>query len=137
MAAVGPFVGVLGVALHTAGSLAELWAEAIEATEPGPVESARMSGAGGLRVFLHAQLPDALPQLSSIQLYLWEFNVRASTVLGVVGAGGLPSPIPARCKSMGVRFKPWDLLSWDLRAATSVSCSSSSTSSAAGLPSRM
>ncbi|MFY8143278.1 MAG: phosphonate ABC transporter, permease protein PhnE [Caulobacter sp.] len=85
----GPFAGVLGVALHTAGSLAKLWAEAIEATEPGPVESARMSGAGGLRVFLHAQLPDALPQLSSILLYLWEFNVRASTVLGVVGAGGI------------------------------------------------
>jgi phosphonate transport system permease protein len=85
----GPFAGVLGVALHTAGSIAKLWAEAIEATEPGPVEAARMSGAGRLRVFLHAQLPDALPQLSSILLYMWEFNVRASTVLGVVGAGGI------------------------------------------------
>lgn len=85
----GPFAGVLGVALHTAGSIAKLWAEAIETTEPGPVEAARMSGAGRLRVFLHAQLPDALPQLSSTLLYMWEFNVRASTVLGVVGAGGI------------------------------------------------
>ncbi len=85
----GPFAGVLGVALHTAGSIAKLWAETIETTEPGPVEAARMSGAGRLRVFLHAQLPDALPQLSSILLYMWEFNVRASTVLGVVGAGGI------------------------------------------------
>jgi phosphonate transport system permease protein len=85
----GPFAGVLGVALHTAGSIAKLWAEAIEAAEPGPVEAARMSGAGRLRVFLHAQLPDVLPQLSSILLYMWEFNVRASTVLGVVGAGGI------------------------------------------------
>jgi phosphonate transport system permease protein len=85
----GPFAGVLGVALHSAGSIAKLWSEAIETTEPGPVEAARMSGAGRIRVFLHAQLPDALPQLSSILLYMWEFNVRASTVLGVVGAGGI------------------------------------------------
>ena len=85
----GPFAGVLGIALHTAGSIAKLWAEAIEMTEMGPVEAARMSGAGRLRVFLHVQLPDALPQLSSILLYMWEFNVRASTVLGVVGAGGI------------------------------------------------
>jgi len=85
----GPFAGVLGIALHTAGSIAKLWAEAIEATEIGPVEAARMSGAGRLSVFLHAQLPDVLPQLSSILLYMWEFNVRASTVLGIVGAGGI------------------------------------------------
>lgn len=85
----GPFAGVLGIALHTAGSIAKLWAEAIETTEMGPVEAARLSGAGRLKVFLHVQLPDALPQLSSILLYMWEFNVRASTVLGVVGAGGI------------------------------------------------
>lgn len=85
----GPFAGVLGIALHTAGSIAKLWAEAIEATENGPVEAAQMSGAGRLRVFLHAQMPDVMPQLSSILLYMWEFNVRASTVLGVVGAGGI------------------------------------------------
>ncbi len=48
-----------------------------------------MSGAGRLKVFLHAQLPDVMPQWSSILLYMWEFNVRASTVLGVVGAGGI------------------------------------------------
>jgi phosphonate transport system permease protein len=85
----GPFAGVLGVALHTAGSIAKLWAEAIETTDPRPVEAARTSGAGRLQVFLHAQLPDVLPQLSSILLYMWEFNVRASTVLGIVGAGGI------------------------------------------------
>lgn len=85
----GPFAGVLGVALHTAGSIAKLWAEAIETTDPGPVEAARTTGAGKLKIFLHVQLPDALPQLSSILLYMWEFNVRASTVLGIVGAGGI------------------------------------------------
>ncbi|MDZ4792615.1 MAG: phosphonate ABC transporter, permease protein PhnE [Hyphomicrobiales bacterium] len=85
----GPFAGVLGVALHTAGSLAKLWAEAIESAEPGPLEAAVMSGASRFKVITYALLPDVLPALTSILLYMWEFNVRASTVLGIVGAGGV------------------------------------------------
>ncbi|MDX2265839.1 MAG: phosphonate ABC transporter, permease protein PhnE [Hyphomicrobiales bacterium] len=85
----GPFAGVLGVMLHTAGSIAKLWSEAIEGAEPGPLEAAAMSGAGRAKVVLFALLPDVRPALSSITLYMWEFNVRASTVLGVVGAGGI------------------------------------------------
>ena len=85
----GPFAGVLGIALHTAGSIAKLWSETIEAAEPGPVEAATMSGAGRLKVVLHALLPDVMPGLISTMLYMWEFNVRASTALGIVGAGGI------------------------------------------------
>lgn len=85
----GPFAGVLGVALHMAGSIAKLWAEAIEAVEPGPLEAVTMSGAGRLKVIRYALIPDVLPSLSSTTLYMWEFSVRASTVLGIVGAGGI------------------------------------------------
>ena len=85
----GPFAGVLGIALHAAGSIAKLWAEAIEAVEPGPIEATTMSGAGHHKVIVYAMLPDVMPALISILLYLWEFNVRASTVLGIVGAGGI------------------------------------------------
>ena len=85
----GPFAGVLGIALHTAGSIAKLWSETLEAVEPGPIEAAVMSGAGRIKVAAHALLPDALPQLTSTLLYMWEFNVRSSTVLGIVGAGGI------------------------------------------------
>ncbi|MEQ1698105.1 MAG: phosphonate ABC transporter, permease protein PhnE [Hyphomicrobiaceae bacterium] len=85
----GPFAGVLGIAVHSAGSIAKLWSEAIETAEPGPLEAASMSGASRLKVFLFALLPDVMPQLASILLYLWEFNVRSSTVLGIVGAGGI------------------------------------------------
>ncbi|MBC8050775.1 MAG: phosphonate ABC transporter, permease protein PhnE [Chitinophagales bacterium] len=85
----GPFAGVLGVALHTAGSLAKLWSEAIEGAEAGPLEAAVMSGASRFKVITYALLPDVLPALASILLYMWEFNVRASTVLGIVGAGGV------------------------------------------------
>jgi phosphonate transport system permease protein len=48
-----------------------------------------MTGAGRLKVILYALLPDVMPALSSAALYVWEFNVRASTVLGLVGAGGI------------------------------------------------
>lgn len=85
----GPFAGVLGIALHSAGSIAKLWSETLESVEPGPVEAATMSGAGRLKIIVHALLPDVLPGLASTTLYIWEFNLRASTVLGIVGAGGI------------------------------------------------
>jgi phosphonate transport system permease protein len=85
----GPFAGVLGLSLHAAGSIAKLWSETLETAEPGPVEAVIMSGADRLKVIRYALLPDVLPSLSSITLYFWEWSIRASTVLGVVGAGGI------------------------------------------------
>ena len=72
----GPFAGVLGIGLHTAGSVAKLWAETIETAEPGPIEAATLTGAGRLKVEAYALLPDVLPSLASVLLYMWEFNVR-------------------------------------------------------------
>ena len=85
----GPFAGVLGIALHTWGSTAKLWAEAIESLPPGPLEAAAATGASRVKVLSMALLPDAAPTMVSVALFWWEFNVRASTVLGVVGAGGI------------------------------------------------
>ncbi len=85
----GPFAGVLGVALHAAGSIAKLWSEAIETVEPGPMDAVTLTGASRLRVIRYALIPDVLPSLASITLYIWEWSIRASTVLGVVGAGGI------------------------------------------------
>ncbi len=85
----GPFAGVLGIGLHTWGSMAKLYAEAIETIEQGPLDAAMLTGANRLKVVAYALLPDILPGLASTTLFWWEFNVRASTVLGVVGAGGI------------------------------------------------
>lgn len=85
----GPFAGVMGIAIHVAGSIAKLWAEQIETAEQGPLDAATMSGASRIKVGLFALLPDVMPSLTSILLYMWEFNVRSSTVLGIVGAGGI------------------------------------------------
>lgn len=85
----GPFAGVLGVGLHTWGSMTKLYADAIENANLAPLEAVIATGAGRPRAVLYALLPDLLPTLLSITLFWWEFNVRASTVLGIVGAGGI------------------------------------------------
>ena len=85
----GPFAGMLGVALHSAGSLGKLWSEALEAADPAPMEAARSAGAGRAQAAAVILLPETLPQTASAALYVWEFNIRASTVLGLVGAGGI------------------------------------------------
>jgi phosphonate transport system permease protein len=85
----GPFAGVLGVAFHTTGSMAKLYAEVLETIPPEPIEAIEATGSDRLRTFTFAVLPEALPGLTGITLYLWEFNVRSSVILGIVGAGGI------------------------------------------------
>ena len=85
----GPFAGVLGVAFHTTGSMAKLYAEVLETIPSEPVEAVEATGSDRLRTFAFAVLPEALPGLVGISLYLWEYNVRSSVILGIVGAGGI------------------------------------------------
>ena len=85
----GPFAGVLGIMLHTAGTAAKFFADQIESTDLGPHDAIRATGAGRLTALTYGLLPDILPLLLSTSLFWLEFNVRASTVLGVVGAGGI------------------------------------------------
>lgn len=89
-AGLGPFAGTLALAIHTSGVLGRLFAEALENAPPGPGVALRAQGAGTVRVFLYATLPQVLPQLMSYTLYRWENNIRAAAVLGVVGAGVTP-----------------------------------------------
>jgi len=85
----GPFAGTLALGMHTAGVLGRLFAESLENAAPEPAQALRLRGVDGTRIFLYAALPQVLPQLISYTLYRWENNIRAATVLGVVGAGGL------------------------------------------------
>lgn len=85
----GPFAGALGVAVHTTGSMAKLYAEVLESLPIEPIEAIEATGSDRIRTVAFAVFPEALPGLIGISLYLWEFNVRSSVILGIVGAGGI------------------------------------------------
>lgn len=85
----GPFPGVLAVVAYTTTSLAKLSSEAIEGIDRGPVDAITATGATRLQVLRFGVLPQVLPLFLSYALYRLETNIRAATVLGFVGAGGI------------------------------------------------
>ena len=85
----GPFPGVLAVIAYTTTSLAKLYSEAIEGIERGPVDAITATGATRLQVLRFGVLPQVLPLFLSYILYRLETNIRAATILGFVGAGGI------------------------------------------------
>lgn len=88
-AGLGPNAGTLALALHTAGVLGRLFAEALENTPPAPADALRLNGGGRVVAFCYGTLPSLWPQLVAYTLYRWENNIRMASVLGFVGAGGL------------------------------------------------
>jgi phosphonate transport system permease protein len=85
----GPFAGVLALFVHTTGTLAKLFSEAVEAIDPRPVEGIRAGGAHPLAEILYGVLPQVMPLWVSFSLYRFESNVRSASVVGMVGAGGI------------------------------------------------
>jgi phosphonate transport system permease protein len=85
----GALPGVLALGLHSVGMVGKFFAEAIEHVDEAPVEAARAAGATPLQVLFHAVLPQVMPQFADVSIYRWEYNFRASTVMGMVGAGGI------------------------------------------------
>jgi len=85
----GPFAGALALALHTAGVLGRLYAEALDNAPATPASALRCTGASSGLAFLYGTLPGAAPQLIAYTLYRWEINIRMAAILGFVGAGGL------------------------------------------------
>ncbi|ADH62127.1 phosphonate ABC transporter, inner membrane subunit [Allomeiothermus silvanus DSM 9946] len=85
----GPFAGVLAMAIHSIADLGKLYSEAIENVDKGPIEALESTGAAGVNVLRWAILPQVLPLFVSYTLYRFEINFRVSVVLGLVGAGGI------------------------------------------------
>jgi len=86
---IGPFAGVLALAVHGIGSLGKLYSEAIESIDPGPVEAVRATGATGLQTVIYAVVPQVVPHFIAYTLYRWDINIRSATVIGLVGGGGI------------------------------------------------
>jgi phosphonate transport system permease protein len=85
----GPFAGVMALAVHNLGVFAKLFSEAVEAIDPRPIEGIRATGARPLQEVIFGVIPQVLPLWSSLTLYRLETNVRSATTLGIVGAGGI------------------------------------------------
>src|SRR3954452_1646483 len=85
----GPFPGVLAIALHATGMLAKFVAEEIEHVDRGQVEAMQAAGAGRTQIIMFGILPQIVPAVFGYILYRFDVSVRSATVLGLVGAGGL------------------------------------------------
>ncbi|MEQ8409414.1 MAG: phosphonate ABC transporter, permease protein PhnE [Gammaproteobacteria bacterium] len=88
---VGPgiFAGMMAIALRSIGFVGKLLYEAIEEIHPEPVEAIQASGAGRAQVLAYSVWPQILPAFVGTAVYRWDINIRESTVLGLVGAGGI------------------------------------------------
>jgi phosphonate transport system permease protein len=85
----GPFAGVMALAVNTGGVLGKLFSEAVEAIEAGPVEGVRATGAGALQQIVWGVMPQVAPLWTSYALYRLEANARSATLLSLIGAGGI------------------------------------------------
>ncbi|HEX3245420.1 MAG TPA: phosphonate ABC transporter, permease protein PhnE [Chloroflexota bacterium] len=86
---IGPFAGVMALVIHSIGAMGKLYSESIESIDPGPLEAITATGANRLQVILFGVVPQVVPQFISFTMYRWDINVRLSTVIGLVGGGGI------------------------------------------------
>lgn len=85
----GPFAGILAIAVSDAGTFGKLFSETLEGAEPGPVDGILAAGGTELHTIRFALVPQVLPVIISQVLYYFESNVRSATIIGIVGAGGI------------------------------------------------
>lgn len=85
----GPFAGIVALTVHSIAALGKLYSEAIESIDPGPIEAIQATGANWLQTIMYAVVPQIIPPFVSFTIYRWDINVRMSTVIGMVGGGGI------------------------------------------------
>lgn len=90
---VGPYPGVLAISINSIGMIGKLYAEVIESIDMNMVDAIRASGGNRVQAIWYGVLPQVLPDFASFSIYRFEIDVRASTVLGLVGAGGIGVPL--------------------------------------------
>jgi phosphonate transport system permease protein len=98
-----PMAGVLAIGIGSIGSLGKLFYEIIENIQRGPIEAVDAVGASSVQRMRWAVIPQVAPELTSFLLYRFEINIRASAVLGIVGAGGIGGTL-----ADAIRFKEYD-----------------------------
>ncbi len=86
---IGPFAGVLALGMHSIAALGKLYSEQVESIDPGPIEAIQATGANALQTIVYAVVPQIVPPYLAFTIYRWDINVRMSTVIGMVGGGGV------------------------------------------------
>ena len=86
---IGPFAGMLGLAVTSFALIGKLFSEAIENIDDGPIEAVTATGANRLQVIVYAVLPQIVPPFISYLLYQWDINIRMATIIGFAGGGGV------------------------------------------------
>lgn len=89
MVGLGPVAGALAIGIHSIGTLGKLASEAVEGIDRGPLDAADAAGATWLQKMRWGVIPQALPEIVAFWLYRFEINIRASAILGIIGAGGI------------------------------------------------
>lgn len=84
-----PLAGVMALTIHTVAALGKLFSEQVESIDSGPVEAIRAAGGQPLQVIRYAVVPQVAPSFWAFTLYRWDINVRMSTIIALVGAGGI------------------------------------------------
>jgi phosphonate transport system permease protein len=85
----GPFAGIIALTVHSVASLGKLYSEAIEGIDAGPIEAVEATGATRLQTIMYAVVPQMIAPFVSFSIYRWDINVRMSTIIGLVGGGGI------------------------------------------------
>lgn len=92
----GPLAGAIALTIFTMAIMGKLLSETIDAAEPGPLEASKATGGRHFPAVRHAIMPQVLPNYIALSLYIFELTIRSSTVLGIVGAGGIGRVIEAQ-----------------------------------------
>jgi len=85
----GPFPGTLAIGISSSGMLGKFLGDSIENIDPGSLEALKSTGANKIQTIVYGVIPQILPEFTSLALFRWEMNFRSSTILGIVGAGGI------------------------------------------------
>ncbi len=86
---IGPFAGVLALGMHSIAALGKLYSEQVESIDTGPIEAVTATGANVLQTIVYAVVPQIVPPYLAFTIYRWDINVRMSTIIGMVGGGGV------------------------------------------------
>lgn len=85
----GPWAGIIALTIHSIAALGKLYSEAIESISPGPIEAITATGANWFQIIVYAVVPQVIPPFVSFTIYRWDINIRMSTIIGLVGGGGI------------------------------------------------